>query len=796
MSIYISFILWASLLWHSLCKFTCMIRNYLLTAYRNITRHKLFTFINIFGLALSMSVCMNVIIGISKEMDYDTFHPHPERTYRILTEMRNPEGNSWKLASSPLPLRETLLGNNNLAEDAVRLYPALNGKVTDGTKTIRLNGAYTEPSFFKVFGFELAKGNTTTALQLPNSIVLSDEAATRFFGSADPMGKIISLENGSSYQVTGVLKPTPERSHIDFDAYGSASSIDKAGQTWDPGKAYTYVLLKEHVNKSAMKSELERIASSLYDKDAKGSMHFQLQSLGSITPAWEETYNNMHNGGTWAKHMGALGIMLIILISACFNYTNLSIARSLTRAKEIGIRKVSGATRKQIFGQYIFEAITISLFALGLAYLLLMLMARFNLFNSGYENIHAVNASWRLILVFFGFGIFTGLMAGSIPAWLLSKFNPVQVLKSMPAFRVFGRMNLRKSLLVFQFAISLIVTVFLSAFYQQFAFMAKADTGFNPHGVVAVQLQGNKPELLTQELGAISGVEKVGATSGNFGRYEGGRLPLTVSKAQEPLQVSYYHADAVFLSMMELHFVDGHNFTGKQIILNETAAEKLKVKAGQQIWMNDSTQLEVAGIVKDFHFENMGKPIAPLAFLSSEDYSILNLKVNTDNKEALNKQISAVWNKLYPGQPLQISWLEEALHEGNSNWNDISFLGFLAAMTIVIAAMGLLALVIYNTAVRRKEIGVRKVMGASIRSIILMLSRGFLKLILIAACIALPIGYFVSQLFLQNFAMRINLGMGSLLISLGILLLVGLITIISQTWRAARVNPVKSLRND
>lgn len=774
-----------------------MIRNYLLTAYRNITRHKLFTFINIFGLALSMSVCMNVIIGISKEMNYDNFHPHPERTYRILTEMRNPEGNGWKLASSPLPLRETLLNNNSLAEEVVRLYPALNGKVTDGTKTMQLNGAFTEPSFFKVFGFELAKGNAATALQLPNSIVLSDEAATRFFGSVDPMGKVLSLENGSSYQVTGVLKPAPEKSHIAFDAYGSASSIDKAGQTWDPGKAYTYVLLKEHVSRSAMNSELARIASTLYDKDAKGSIHFQLQKLGSITPAWEETYNNMHNGGTWAKHMGALGIMLIILISACFNYTNLSIARSLTRAKEIGIRKVSGATRKQIFGQYIFEAVTISLFALGMAYLMLLLMARFNLFNSGYENIHTIHASRGLILVFLGFGIFTGLMAGSLPAWLLSAFNPVQVLKNMPAFRVFGRMNLRKGLLVFQFAISLVITIFLSAFYQQFAFMAKADAGFNPHRVVAVQLQGNKEDLLKQELSAISGVEQVAATSANFGRYDGDRLPLSVSKVQEPVQVSYYHADAAFLSMMGLQFTDGHNFTGQQIILNENAAKKLKVKAGQLIWTNDSTQVEIAGIVKDFHFENLGKPITPLAFLPSPGhYATLDLKVNTDNKEALNKQIAAVWNKLYPGQPLQISWLEEALHEGNSNWNDVSFMGFLAAMTIIIAAMGLLALVIYNTAVRRKEIGVRKVMGASVRHIVVMLSRGFLKLILIAGCIALPIGYFVSRLFLQNFALRINFGIGSLLISLGILLLVGLITIISQTWRAARVNPVESLRND
>lgn len=776
-----------------------MIRNYLLIAYRNITRHKLFTFINIFGLALSMSVCMNVIIGISKEMGYDKFHPHPERTYRILTEFKNTEGNSWKLASSPLPLRESLVNDSSVVEEVVRLYPALSGKASDGHKTINLRGAYTEPAFFKVFGFELAKGNTATALQLPNSVVISDEAATRFFGSADPIGKIISMEGADDLQVTGVLKPQLEKSHIDFDIYGSASSIDKEKLlNWNPNDAYTYVMLRERVRTSALQSELNGIASSLYKKEDKGSMHFQLQALGNITPAWEETYNNMHNGGTWAKHMGALGIMLIILISACFNYTNLSIARSLTRAKEIGIRKVSGATRKQIFAQYIFEAISISLFALGIAYLLLLLSVQFNLFNDGYENIHAVNASWQLIAVFVGFGIFTGLMAGSLPAWLLSAFNPVQVLKSMPSFRIFGRMNLRKSLLIFQFAISLVITIFLTAFYQQFQFMADADPGFKTKNVVSVQLQGNKETLLAQELSAISGVEAVAATSDNFGRFNGGRLRLTVSKDKQNMQVNYYSADTAFISMMGLSFVAGNNFTSQgQIIINEKAAQNLGATAGQMIWLDDSIQVQVAGIVKDFHYENMGKMITPLAFRSSpENYNVLDLKVSTDNQEALNKQITAVWNKLYPGQPLQITWLEEAMRKGNRNWNDVSFLGFLAIMTIIIAAMGLLALVIYNIAVRRKEIGVRKVLGASIQSIVIVLSKGFLKLILISACIALPIGYVVSLLFLQNFAMRISFGPGSLLLCLGMLLLVGLITIVSQTWSAARMNPVKTLRND
>lgn len=786
-----------------------MLRNYLLIAYRNISRHKLFTFINVFGLSLSMALCLIVIMQVSHDLSFDHFHPHPERTYRIITELRNPQGNEWKLASSPLPLR------NAVAKEtfaAVQLYPVLKGKASEGNKTLPLDGCFTDPAFFTVFGFRLAKGNTATALQSPNSIVLSHEAAQKFFGKADPMGRIITTETLGSYQVTGVLQPQTENTHVEFEAYASSSTVPRLekehrlpakSETWGSyADAYTYIVLPEGSHKAAMAGNLERLAASLVDDPSQGSIHFRLQPLNRITPSWDDTFNNLHSGTTWGKMMAAVGIAFIILLSACFNYTNLSIARSLTRAKEVGIRKVSGATRLQVFAQYIMEAVLISLLSLLLAWLLLALNVRFHVLGIMPD----VVISWRIYAAFLAFSLFTGLLAGSLPAWILSSFNPAQVLKNMPSYRLFGRMNLRKGLLIFQLSLSLVITVFLFAFYRQFTYMADADPGFDPQQVLTVQLQGNPDNILAQEVAALSSVESIAATSCNFGRFNGGRMPVTVSKEHDPAQLNLFHVDERFIPLMGLKMLAGRNFlphgSSPQLIINEKAAASLGFATsfdavGQRVWINDSSQAQIAGVLKDFHFENMGKVIAPVAFQAdSANFQLLNIKVKAGSKAQVMQQVSAIWHRLYPDQPVQAYWLGEKIYEENAQVSSITSLGFLAMMTIMIAMLGLLAMVIYTTALRRKEISVRKVMGAGVPGLVLLLSRGFMRLILIAGCIALPVGYLASDLFLRNFALRTPFGFGSVMICFFVLVLVTLLTVVSQTWKAAMVNPADSLRSE
>lgn len=793
-----------------------MLRNYLLIAYRNIVKHKLFTFINIFGLALSMTVCMMVIKATVKDLSYDHFHPHADRTYRVITELRNPQGQSFKLASSPLPLEQAALADSSVVADVVSIYPAFKGKASDGAKEIDIHGAFTSPAFFRIFGFTLSRGNATTALQQPNSVVLSHSTAQRFFGNANPVGRIISMGALGSYQVTGVLSKQVNRSHIDFGAYASSSTISQLekskalperSEKWDSYRdAYTYVLLQPKVKSAVLEASLARLARSLYKDPSQGSIHFPVQALGRITPAWDDTYNNIGSGNTWGKMMAAIGIGLIILISACFNYTNLSIARSLTRAKEVGIRKVSGATRAQIFGQYIMEAMLVSLLALGVAALMLHGMQQANVFNQEADSFPPVTTAWQMALILLAFSFFTGLLAGTLPAWILSAFNPSQVLKSMPSYRLFGRMNLRKGLIIFQLSLSLLVTIALFTMYRQFAFMATSDPGFTADNILTVELQGNKAQLLKQELESLAGVQSVAAASANFGRFRGPQMPVAVNRAEKPQNINYYNADAAFVPMLGLQLAAGENFLpqhqGTQLLLNESAVLAMGYKSageatGRLVWINDSVQATVRGVLKDFHYDNLGVKIAPLAVRSGEnDYSLLNLKVSTGDRERFMQQVGAAWEKLSPGVPLKASWLKESLYEQQMHWTDISFLGYLAGMTIVIAAMGLLALVMYTTWLRKKEIGVRKVMGADVKSLVLLLSRGFLQLIFISGCIALPLGYIASRMFLQNFALRVGFGLGSILLCFGALLAIAMVTIVSQTWRAANANPVESLKNE
>lgn len=785
-----------------------MVRNYLLIAWRNISRHKLFSFINVFGLSLSMALCMIAILQISDDLSWDRFHPHPDRTYRIITEIHTQQGDDWKLASSPLPLRASVAGD---VQAAVQLYPALQGKTLGNSKSLNVDGCFTDPAFFTVFGFALAKGNTVTALQQPYSVVLTHEKAQQFFGSADPLGQTLVIEGLGTYQVTGVLQPQTAHSHIKFEAYASAATVPQLEKGHRlPGKledwnsfndAYTYVLLAPHMHRDALTAQLDRLSRSLVKDPSKGNLHFKLQGLNRITPAWEETYNNIGGGTTIGKMLALAGVAFIILLSACFNYTNLSIARSLTRAKEVGIRKVSGATRLQIFAQYIMEAVLISLLSLVLAYILMMIAQRTRVL----EIVPDVVMDWRIYLSFLIFSLFTGLLAGSLPAWILSSFNPAEVLKSLPSTRLFGRMNLRRGLLVFQLCISLVITVFLFAFYRQFTHMAHADPGFNADRILSVQLQGNTPTLLAQQVSALSGVESVAATSGNFGRFNGGGLSVTVSKDKQAINLSTYQVDRNFAAQMGLQLVAGGNFLSgnqQQMLINERAAATLGFEhpfdaVGQRVWINDSTQAQITGVLKDFHFENMGKNIAPLALRAdTTNFQLLNVKMRTADQARMLQQVTAAWHSLYPGQPLQTFWLKEKYYDENAQTSSITTLGFLAAMTILIALLGLLAMVIYSTALRSKEIGVRKVMGANVGNLVVLLSKGYMKLLLIAGLIALPIGWFCSIIFLQNFVVRTPFGIGSVLLCFFILVLLTLVTIVSQTWKAALANPAESLKSE
>ena len=788
-----------------------MLRNYFKIAWRNLWKHKLFSFINVFGLALSLAVCMLVMVQVKDDLSYDLFHPHPERTYRVLSDIveNNNNNNHYELASTPLPLKEDLAPYKDEIEDAVQLYPAIKEKASFEGKRLYVNGAFTDPSFFKVFGFQLSAGDKKSALAVANGIVLSKATAAKFFGDSNPIGQVLDFENLGLFQVTGVLEDPPGKSHIDFDAYASSlaiASLEKAKElpskenSWNTiNDSYTYVLAKKNISEERINKLLKQIAQNPELKSSEGTINFKAQHLSSITPGTDGIYNEIGRGTVWAKVLTIIGIGLIILLAACFNYTNLTLARALTRAKEVGIRKVTGASRFQIFTQDVIESVLVALLAFVFACLGL---AQFK------PDMQFDPSLFTIALLF---TVLTGMGAGAFPAWVLSSFKPVKVLKSISTQKLFGNLSLQKGLLVFQFSLSLLIIIFLSAYYRQFTYVHALDPGFASKNILTVPISGNDM-VFANEISRIHGVRDISRTSDDFGMRGSGSVQVFTQKpdkGQRGLQSEFYFADAATVPVHKLQLVSGSNFSGyenrtkeQQILINEKAAVLFGFKnaassIGKTIWLNDSTQVEVKGVFKDFYDKGAARDIMPLIFRNKAGaYNYMNILVDASAKENIIGQISSIWKNINPNTPFEYEWLDQKIAAREDQSNAYATMGFLAFITISIAALGLLGLVIYTVETRQKEISIRKIIGASVNQLMFLLSKGFLKLLVISGLIAMPLGYLASIFFLQNFANRVSFGIGSLLLCFMFLLIIGIITILSNTYRAAAANPVDNLRSE
>ena len=797
-----------------------MFRSYLKIAFRSFMKNRLVSFINIFGLGLSMSVGMMIMVRLQDQFSYDNFHPAGDRVYRVLSDFSKKTGEQWTMASTPFPLRDKLQTDFAGIEDAVNIYPQLNVRATAGGKEIYLNGAFTTSSFFHIFGFSLEQGNPATALNNPGSIVISKNTADKFFGAENPIGKVFTLEKGETFVVTGVLNKMPGKSHINYDAYASSSSIvnmeknnsipSKSSDWYAFNNAYTYVLLKKGVTTATLKNELKSISGELNSNMKEGHVAFEIQSVNKITPGSDYLYNDTGSGGSWSKLYFEMGFAFIILLAACFNYTNLTIARALTRAKEVGVRKVTGAKRSQIFVQYIIESVLLSFLALSFAWVLLSFIIQYAPFNDDYEFIpsafhyNTTFIAWSVI-----YALFTGLLAGTSPAWILSAFTPLRVLKNLSTAKILGKVSLQKTLIVFQYSLSLVVIIFLFAFNRQFSFMANANPGFTKANMMIIPVNGVDEQIVAQKINNVSGVKSVAATSASFSKhFSGMNMPVWLSNQKDAIGLNYYFADANFISSMDFDFVAGRNFSFRSpgskeqdILLNEKAAHALgfddAAKAvGEKVWLNDSTQLQITGVLKDFHYENPGKPIAPLAFRTKQGaYNYLYVKTEGD-KEPLESRVLAALRSLHAASPFTVSWLDDDLNKANSQTATISLLGFLGFIALAIATLGLLGLVVYTVEVKGKEISIRKIIGASETQLVTILSKSFIKLLFIAGFIAMPIGWLLSAMFLQNFSQRAAFGFLNVVMCFVFLLAIGLFTVISQTYKAAMANPVKNMRSE
>lgn len=798
-----------------------MLSNYLKIAGRNLWKHKLFSFINMFGLASGLTVCLLAIMQVKGAFDYDRFHPHGERTYRILTDAGltlERTGETMALASAPLPLGELLQQDYPFIERVVRVYYGLKTSWTTNERTLSVRGAFVDPAFYEVFGFRLAAGQPATA---PQTVVLTSATAERFFGRQNPVGKTIMTKSGSLFRVTGVLAPAG-RSHLRFDLLASMASVPLLERThqlpadltnWtNAWTAYTYVLLKPGVAGATLDQTLRAVAGRVKQLGSpRARYRFRTQPLLRISPG-RERLANLTDEPVVPQLLAVGGLALAVLLLAGFNYVNLTMARSLSRSREVGVRKVIGAHRWQLMAQFITESVLLVLLALGLAAGMWQFIRPLAIVR---EISHGVPWDAELVLWCVSFGLLVGVLAGAIPARLLSRVEPAQTLKNQLGQRRLTGLTWRKALTVVQFAASLTAMIFVVVLFRQSRYMATTDYGFRRASILNVPLPDQAYQPLAGELARQAGVERVAAASNVMGHHAD-LIRVRRQRRGDSLQVATFAVDTNFIPAMGLTLLAGRNLpapsvnaTGdttagmpadRFVVVNETAVRALRLVSphqaiGQTIWLTDSTEARIIGVVKDFHFMSFKFRLMPLVLrYAPEQFQVLQLQIAEGHRATVVTKLADVWKRFHPHEPFQAVWFDQALYDQHFHRDDQLFLGLLTGMALTIACLGLLGMVIYTTQTRTKEIGIRKVMGATVTQVVGLLSGSFVKLLLLAGAIALPAGYWLSQSFLQQYAYHIEVGAATLGLCLGALLTIGGLAIGSQTYRAARMNPVESLR--
>ncbi|GAB3281208.1 ABC transporter permease [Larkinella harenae] len=813
-----------------------MIGSYLKTGGRNLTRNKLFSFINITGLAISMSVGLLLIAFVLDLRSYDKFHQHGERIYRItnvLSAKRDPRGSGsgGKFATTSLKTGKLIREKVTDIEDVAIMRTDFSQDAKVGATILPLKGFWAEPSVFRLFTFPMLEGSPETALKYPYSIVLTETAAKKLFGNQPALGKAIRFDT-LDYRVTGIMKDVPFFSHIHFEALVSLSTAEQLNKNnkdfekWTSMSSnYVYLLLPEKANLASIQSQLDGIARQ--ENLAGETTKIQLELLPLHKIVVGETLRRSEGGpGSMGPHLSPVllwilgGLALVVILSACFNYTNLSMARAMRRFKEIGLRKAIGAGKNQVWQQFLVEAIMISLAALVLSYFLFVVL-RPELINLAPEMQRMVKLELTptMTIAFILFSVLVGSIAGFMPALYFSNVSAINALRNVSSVQVFRHVSLRRALVVIQYTLTLIFITTTAIGYVQYKNILAFDLGFNTENILNIDMQGNKPDAFLKELGQMPEVTalsrsliitSVGNAWGGFVKY---------SDSRDSALVMTNHVDENYLSLHEYKLVAGGNFRARpttaeaatELIVNQQFLKRFNiaghdpVKAiGKEITFSSFSvkgrKMTIVGVMKDFHYGKVENLIEPVAFMfwTPGDRAMINAKIQSTDMSATLARIETAWKKTDRVHPFEAQFFDEAIEEAYSEFSTlIKIIGFLSLLAISIASMGLFGMVAFTTETRLKEISIRKVMGASPGNLIFLLSRGFLILLTIAALIALPITYlFFENVVLTHFPYHTPVQVAELCVGLVVVLLIAFLMIGSQTWKAAKSNPAKVLKNE
>jgi putative ABC transport system permease protein len=789
-----------------------MLRNYLIVAVRNLLRHRGYSAINVVGLAVGMAFCILTFLFVQNEWTYDTFHENAGRIYRVYKVSKGQKGETRRSVESHTPLAPALANFPEIRR-AVRVM-SWGGPVNVEGKVFRESWLFADPAFFEMFSFPLRQGDPRTALQDKSGIVISEDMSRKYFGDENPMGKRISLKSVDPFQdegtvhsfvVTGVVRPAPSNSTIRFDfliPYENVNMLDLDPNSWDRSISSnsTYVQLLDHVQVSELEAKFPLLIQSI-QRLKRDSVQLRLQPLTDIYLN-RSIYNSGPVGNLQYSYILS-GISLLVLFIACVNFVNMAVGRSATRAREVGVRKVVGAGRMQLIRQFWGESVLLSFIALfiGIALAELMLPA----FNSLTDQNLSMDgyASGPVLFFLVGLTLFVGLTAGSYPALVLSGFHPVEVLNRR--LRVGGKNLFGRSLMVLQFALSIFFIVSAAVMFRQVRFLKAQDLGFNVEQIVAIDMWGlsdREKELVLsrfrKELSRHPGIVDISWTTSLFNR-GGGYLTLLNGQY---VFVAKIGVDYNYLDMMGLQVIEGQKLSEgvKGVLVNEALVKAYgwNEAIGQPFKGTEMDGLrnpKVIGVVKNFHHESLRHEIRPAILYATAHPNYLLTKIRPQNIPATLAILKNRWHQFVPDLPFDFFFLDEHVdrqYRAEERWGRI--IGYSAVLAIFIACLGLFGLAAYTAERRTKEIGIRKVLGASVTNIVTLLSKEFVILVGIANLIAWPVAFYAMRRWLQDFAYRIELGPGVFALGGALALFIALLTVISQAIKAARANPVEALR--
>ncbi len=804
-----------------------MLKNYFKIALRNLRKNKAFSFINIIGLATGLACFMFIAVFVYSELSYDRYPADSKNIYRVLLSVTG-NGNVAVYPDVDLAVGKGMKNAFPEIKTFTRIAPASDFIKYDDKQFKEDHLAFADSNFLQIFSIPLIEGNDADALVQPNSVVITKAMAKKYFGSKDALGKMLAIGiNGALYKVTGVIDKVPDNSHFHFDAFLSLSTWHITHETWSNLGPYTYLVLNKNADPRKLEAKFPQLVAEhvvpeiQHDMgvslaEAKKSINtfvFSLQPLRDIH-LYSHTKYEMEPGGDiqYVYIFSALAIFILLL--ACVNFTNLSTAKAFKRAKEVGIRKVLGSLKKQLIGQFLAESVLLTLFAMLCAFVLLFLLLPYFNQLAGKNIGFGFFLHYQFILAMVLLSVMVGILAGIYPSFFLSSFNTIKILKGSSYSAGARKNTLRSSLVVFQFFVSTALIIATIIVYGQLHYMQNKKLGYDKEQVMFLpdaRLLGNNQAAFEQQLLQDSRV-----ASASISRYVPGGIfmdgteiyPKDQNGNGTEIHANIYHIDYDYVKTLGLHIIMGRNFSrdfptdsSTGVIINEAAVRELGWSGtnpvGKTIVRSGQKEYKVTGVVADFNYTSVKEKVAPMMMMLGGNFGGLVVKVKTADIKDFLSDFKKQWNAFNPEGPLEYYFLDEnfaKLYASEIRTQQI--FSVFAIIAVIIAGLGLFGLSAFVIEQRTKEIGIRKVLGASVQNVLLLVSKEFLLLVGIAFTISIPVTWWAMHKWLQDFAYRISISWWVFAIAGMVAILVAMLTVSFQAIKAAVANPVDSLRTE